>query len=181
MSWKDFKHKIAVFLESPQMQLAIVALVLIDLALIVTDLILAQQFCGQDPPEDAVRFREFSEIASFTITCLFTVETLVHLLVAFKRYIRSKLHVADMIVIFISFSLELGFRNTNYQEVTSVFVLFRLWRLVRIVHASAELTEIGIHNKIQRYKEHVKELEELLGKHQAESFSADASPRMFVT
>lgn len=52
-----------------------------------------------------------------------------------------------------SLVLELVLRSTDLQEVVALLIVFRLWRLVRVVHATEEILHIEHGKKSEVLKE----------------------------
>ncbi|KAH7619219.1 hypothetical protein Ndes2526B_g06173 [Nannochloris sp. 'desiccata'] len=125
-------------LESRPVHITVVALVLLDLILILTDLALLSFYPIEEESPHAVHTAEntFAWI-SVGILSLFTLEQLIKLAVFGPSYFYRVWHALDALIIVTSLVLEILLRGPS-REVVSLLIIFRLWRLVRIMHAIAE-------------------------------------------
>ncbi|KAI9031699.1 hypothetical protein CLU79DRAFT_694099, partial [Phycomyces nitens] len=82
---------------------------------------------------------ELAEIITATITCMFVIECLLHLIAFGPRYYLPgwthwKLHVFDIAVVGSTFVLEVILRGKE-REVAGLLIIFRLWRIVKVIDA----------------------------------------------
>lgn len=156
-SWWGARHadkqaKAARVLESSAMHYSIIALTLLDLAVVVTELIMSSIYPVRDEAPHAVHSaEEVLSWTSITILCIFVVELLSKLLVFGHTYFtRSWWHMADAVVVVASLTLELTLRGVA-QEVASLLVFFRLWRLLRVMHGVAEAMEVHHEEELRHH------------------------------
>jgi hypothetical protein len=64
----------------------------------------------------------------------------------------------DAAVVVSSFALELSLRGVA-QEVASLLIFFRLWRIIRIMHGVAEAMELNYGQEMGRLQQRVQQLE----------------------
>jgi len=126
-----------------------------------TELVLASFYPEHRPDavEEAEKFFSFTSIA---ILSLFTLEQMVRLIVFGFRYFAHLWHALDAFIIVASLVLEAVLRGAA-QETVSLLVIFRLWRLVRILHGTAETMMLDHESKLEKHHEVEKELEEVSG------------------
>jgi len=156
-------------IESKPVHIIVVTLVLLDLLIILTDLSLQSFYPMEEEAPDAVHTAEKALAwTSVTILSIFTLEQFVKLAVFGPRYFLKVWHAIDAFVIITSLILEILLRGPS-REVASLLIIFRLWRLVRIMHALAE--EITIeheesskhHHKLEeKMQQRIHELERQL-------------------
>ncbi|KAL0084768.1 hypothetical protein J3Q64DRAFT_1102154 [Phycomyces blakesleeanus] len=82
---------------------------------------------------------ELAEYITATITCMFVVECLLHLIAFGPHYYLPgwthwKLHVFDIAVVGSTFLLEVILRGKE-REVAGLLIIFRLWRIVKVIDA----------------------------------------------
>ena len=87
---------------------------------------------------------------SITILCIFVAEQLLRLLVFGPRYFLSWWHALDAAIVIVSLVLELVLKGVE-RETLSLLVVFRLWRLVRIMHAVSVELEMQHDEALQRH------------------------------
>jgi voltage-gated hydrogen channel 1 len=147
-------------LESRNVHIIIVALTLLDLSLILTDLCLFSFYPLEEEAPEAVRTASdiFAWI-SVGILSVFTLEQLAKLVVFGPSYfIFSFWHALDAFIIIASLVLEIVLRGAA-REVTALLIIFRLWRLVRIMHSIAEEVSIEHGESIEKHHELEKEMQ----------------------
>jgi voltage-gated hydrogen channel 1 len=94
---------------------------------------------------------------SVTILSIFTLEQAVKLLVFGHRYFFWRLwHLLDAIIIITSLVLEIVLRSGALRDVVSLLVIFRLWRIIRVVHAVAESVAINAEDREHKHHEIIK-------------------------
>ena len=123
--------KIRKILLSPQFDLVIIFLVIIDvisaLGELVTDIF-------RDKGEFSEHFEDFVEYLSFTLVSLFVVEICFRAILIPKYFFRSKLECFDAIVVIVSFVLELLFilRQHEFNGMGSVLTILRYYEINKV-------------------------------------------------
>lgn len=168
---KQYAHvqtALAEGLESKPAHLAVIVLVVLDLLIVITELILSGFYPTEDswthagarlpcagctPPSTPtgspapllLPAAHTAETAlswtSISILCVFVAEQFVRLAVFGPRYFCSWWHALDAAIVVTSLVLELVLKGIE-RETLSLLVVFRLWRLVRIMHAVSEGLEL---------------------------------------
>jgi hypothetical protein len=165
----ETQKSLAKKLESRPVHILIVALVLLDLTLILTDLSMSSFYPNEEEAPEAVRSASnvFAWI-SVGILSVFTLEQLSKFVVFGPAYFFKFWHALDAFIIIASLVLEVVLRGAA-REVTSLLVIFRLWRLVRIMHSIAEEVSaehgesIEQHHKLEKkMQQRINELEKQL-------------------
>lgn len=153
------QKRLAEALESRQVHIIVVILVLLDLVLILTDLCLFSFFPVEEEAPEAVHTAEnIFAWTSVGILSLFTLEQLVKLVVFGPQYFFRFWHAVDAFIIIASLVLEIVLRGAA-REVTSLLIIFRLWRLVRIMHSIAEEVTIEHGESIEKHHELEKKMQ----------------------
>lgn len=139
-------------LERPATHLAIIVLTLVDLAVVVTELILSSIYpVREEAPHPVHVAEEALSWVSISILIIFVAELAAKLAVFGHSYFtRSWWHLADAVVVVVSLTLELTLKGVA-QEVASLLVFFRLWRLLRVMHGVAEAVELGHERELERH------------------------------
>lgn len=127
--------KLREVLLSPQLNLLIIVLIVIDWNFAVVELI--TDIIPRSKKNPSIRALE-QTIAYFSLAILgfFLVEVFLKIVLVPKYFFSSKLEVFDAIIVIASFSLEVFFA-VNHQEfegVGSVLTIFRFWRILRIIN-----------------------------------------------
>jgi voltage-gated hydrogen channel 1 len=85
----------------------------------------------------------------------------------FRRFISSVLHAVDLTIVITSLLLELLalLLHDSAIEVGGLIVVFRLWRVVRVMQAVGEVQHKRTHEEISSLKEANKQLHEMQKAH----------------
>lgn len=141
----------------------LIILISLDVSCIFADIFISLYTCeeGKNRSETTdrriERTQEALAIISLVFSCIFLAELIVTLWAFGLRYLKSKFHIFDAIVIIAGFVVDVVLRGVN-SEVASLVVLLRLWRFVKIIE------EIGNGAGVR-----VEELEERIGKLEEEN------------
>lgn len=139
--YRRWQHHTGEALESKRVHRFIIFLILIDSLCVITDLayVFLTPQCGRDEDELPEWLEVLTRI-SLTITTIFLVEIPVAIW-AFsweyynpfcKRYPHSGFHLFDAVVILGSFIVEVFLKGRD-RELASLIIVFRLWRIVKVV------------------------------------------------
>ncbi|PSC73972.1 hypothetical protein C2E20_2559 [Micractinium conductrix] len=158
--FQRMQRRAAEVLESREAHYLVIGLVLVDLAIVLTELVLSSFY---PTPELAPHMVHVAEEAlsctSIGILAFFTTELAAKLVVfGFKYFTHSSWHMFDAVVVVTSFTLELSLRGIA-QEVASLLIFFRLWRIMRIMHGVAEAMELNHSQELSHLHTHNLQLE----------------------
>ncbi|XP_077533551.1 voltage-gated hydrogen channel 1-like [Haemaphysalis longicornis] len=128
-----FREKLCAVLHSTKFQIAIVALVVLDCLLVITELLVELE---------VLKLHEHSSVApkvihslSIFILSLFLVEIVVKLYAYRLRFFSHKLEVFDAVVVIISFALDVAFRDPeSAANGAGLIIVLRLWRVARLLN-----------------------------------------------
>jgi len=134
---KGFRHKLGHFLEGKVVQFLILGLIILDLLVVVTELFIEEHYKKCKPDDEIPHAAEIAEhiliYTSLGILFALAFEILL-LIVAFGlSFFKHPLYILDAVVIALSITFELEFRDS----IGGLLVIFRLWRIVRIIHGVA--------------------------------------------
>lgn len=155
------RQKVAQALESKAAHITIIVLVILDLCVVLTELILSSFYpgCPDEERPDAVETAEEAfSWTSIAILSIFTIEILLKLFVFGVSYFKNWLHFLDAAIIITSLILECVLRGIA-QETVSLLIIFRLWRLVRVMHAVADVQGDVEKEKLERHHEEMQQLQ----------------------
>ncbi|KAI1778382.1 hypothetical protein F4818DRAFT_299896 [Hypoxylon cercidicola] len=137
-NWKSSYDKAqkatASFMNSRAKHWLILVLIVLDVAGILSDIIIALVTCevGIEHDEWVAPTRNSLTIISLSLSCVFLVELLLSVFSDGLSYFRSWLHSFDAFVIVVGFAIDL-FEHNIAEEIASLVVILRLWRFVKIV------------------------------------------------
>ena len=157
------KSRLSILFETRQFKLFILFVILLDLTTIITSLLLEIYILEPHTPPNILPSLKAGlhsmELLSFTIVTFMLLEISLKIFAFGVKFFKSVINILDLIVVLISFSLELaGLINSSVlTPVASVIVLARIWRFLRIVHGGVD---ISIESNLERGRDHrVHELE----------------------
>jgi hypothetical protein len=55
------------------------------------------------------------------------------------KWLKRFSHIFDATIVIASLVLELVLRSSQYEDVVGLLIVFRLWRIVRVLHAAEEV------------------------------------------
>ena len=136
------RKKLRHFFHSNTFHYALTIFIMLDLSIVVADIIIILIYCDDIPHDVEVVFDDLV-IISLTILALFLVELSTQMY-AFGpiEWLSHPMHVFDLVITLITFIAELVLHgNKSAESATGLLIVFRLWRLVRIVNVTAEALE----------------------------------------
>ena len=155
------RSELAQFLEAHSTHIALLVLILIDLCVVLTELVLGGFYpAGEERPAAVETAEEALSWTSIAILSLFTIEQLVKLAVFGPRYFAHLWHALDATIIVASLVLEAILRGQAGEAAVSLLIVFRLWRLVRVLHSTTETMVVRYDERIEAH--HKAELELVL-------------------
>ncbi|KAF9438105.1 hypothetical protein BGZ76_009723 [Entomortierella beljakovae] len=164
------RHHVGEIIESKRAHVVILALTAIDVLLVILQI--AATLLGLDSHKGAEETLEFMAHLSLAIVSFFVVEILLKVFAFGPGYFWTSnphgiLHLADAFIIVTSFVLEISLKGAE-QELGSLLIIFRLWRLIKLTGTVAiETTE---HNQalMHHLELRIKDLESQLQESQQE-------------
>lgn len=128
-----FREKLSALLHSTKFQIAIVALVVLDCLLVITELLVELEI---------LKLHEHSYIApkiihslSIFILSLFLVEIAAKLYAYRLSFFRHKMEMFDAAIVIISFGLDVAFRDPeSAANGSGLIIVLRLWRVARLLN-----------------------------------------------
>ncbi|KAF8934404.1 hypothetical protein EDD21DRAFT_365368 [Dissophora ornata] len=168
--FKKTRHEVGEIIESKRAHVVILILTSLDILLVICQI--AATLLGLDDNDEADWILEIFAHASLAIVTFFVFEILLKIFAFGPSYFWTStphglLHLADALIIIISFLLEIFLKGAE-QELGSLLIIFRLWRVIKLTGTVA--IETAEHNAehINQLKEQIKELEQQLKESQDE-------------
>nr|XP_060644182.1 voltage-gated hydrogen channel 1-like [Anolis sagrei ordinatus] len=144
------KESMKKLFRSHKFQILVVILVLIDASIVLGELILELKFV--DPHRHNVTHKVFHYV-SLSILIIFMVEVSIKIFAFHLEFLRHKFEVFDAFVIVISFTFDIVVEFHNHQfEALGLLVLFRIWRVARIISAVMLSMKLRSHQRMSRLK-----------------------------
>ncbi|KAF9332887.1 hypothetical protein BG006_004223 [Podila minutissima] len=164
------RHEVGEVIESKKAHKLILVLTVIDILLVILQI--AASLLNLDDSKEAQWILELFANISLGIVTFFVFEILLKLYAFGPGYFwkgqpMGLLHLADAIIIIVSFLMEV-FLSGAEQELGSLLIIFRLWRLIKLTSTVAIETTEHNHGAVKALEERVKELEHQLEESQAE-------------
>ena len=162
------------FFHSNSFHYILAAVIVVDLAIVLTDIILLLSYC-EDIPNGIEQVVDRLLYVSLTILGLFIIELSVQMYAfGIKKWCEAPLHIFDFGIVFVTFILEIVLHQHLDRVETTVGLLvgFRLWRLVRVVHVTTEALELKYETEMDLLKQKMAVLKGHLAKYK------EANPEM---
>eukprot|EP00877_Chromochloris_zofingiensis_P010874 jgi/Chrzof1/603/Cz01g22030.t1 len=105
---------------------------------------------------------------SVSILMVFILEFIALVSLFGRAWLHIWVHWLDISVVVVSFIMELVLRSSALKEVVALLVVFRLWRLIRIVHATEEILHLEHENKSARVEARIQDLKRQLAERDAQ-------------
>eukprot|EP01083_Nonionella_stella_P078530 214978_1 len=172
----EIRIKLQEFFESDWFHAALGILITIDLSIVLLEIALILLYC-EDIPHNIHSTTHNLVYVSIGILGVFLLELTLQMY-AFgpKPWCSHCLHVFDFIVVLVTFVAEIYFLNDERAEaLVGLIIVFRLWRLVRVIHVTAEALENQSEMQVHHMKQKIKELEKRLSKYEAAETALTAS------
>ncbi|KAI0110891.1 hypothetical protein GGR51DRAFT_82323 [Nemania sp. FL0031] len=112
----------------------ILALILLDVAGILTEIFIALITCELHRQDEAwvTPTQDALAVFALTMSCIFVVELILSVFADGFKFFTSWFHQLDAFVILVSFAVDL-LQHSIATEIASLIVVLRLWRFVKIV------------------------------------------------
>ncbi|KAK8879514.1 ion transporter [Apiospora arundinis] len=166
------------FLSSKAKHWVILALVVLDVAGILSDIFIALITCELKMEDEAWVQPTRGALTTFSLvmSCLFLLELLLCLWAEGIRYLSNWFHCFDAFVIVGSFVIDL-LEHGIAEEIASLIVILRLWRFVKIVNelsveASEQIEEIQ--RRLEELEKENGELRRQLGQNRRQGDEEEA-------
>lgn len=157
-------HEAADWSESHKAHLIVVILVLVDFLGVMVQIFLTLWMDTLDEHEEDLKkdlehVIEACRILNLFILSIFLLEFAAKFyFFSWKFFTKSAMHFLDCAVVIISFVLELLLHGVA-QELVAVFIIVRLWRIIRIIHAVGVSIKIHENDKKQILIKRIRMLE----------------------
>ncbi|KAF4949245.1 hypothetical protein FSARC_13551 [Fusarium sarcochroum] len=154
-SVRSTKEKTARFLSSKAGHYSVLTLVSLDVLSMIADFILNLFKCEQGKKgSDWDLALEILGSVSLVFSCLFVVELIASVWAFGWKYFNSWFHCFDAFIVIAGFITDVALRGI-IEEVASLIVVMRLWRVVKIIEelgvgASEQTEELSV--KLEKYK-----------------------------
>jgi len=128
------KEVLTHILNSRPAHFAIIGLVVLEIAFVVSDILLDLEIIKV--PEDS-NLRAILHGLSLSILFLFMIEISLKLYVNWRQFIHHKVEIVDAIVVMVSFVTDfiiIFHHNTDLLSAVEIIIVFRLWRVVRVIN-----------------------------------------------
>ncbi|CEI92734.1 hypothetical protein RMCBS344292_06987 [Rhizopus microsporus] len=168
-----WRHKLGEYLEDQKFHIGILCLTLVDAASVFIQIIYTFFHECHAPFNNIhdnthwliVAF-EMAEVISVCICVLFILEITLSLIAFGPRYFLPgwshwKLHVFDAAVVITTFVLEIVLKGKE-REVAGLLIIFRLWRVVKVIEAVVLSMSFTHQEELEKLKERNEELQEKL-------------------
>lgn len=161
------QEKLQRILHSHKFQVFIITLVVVDCLLVITELILDVRLLehheeGRKIDETAPHVLHYMSIA---ILSIFIIEISVKVYAFRLEFFRHKLEVFDAFVVFLSFSLDVAFRDEgSITNAFGLFIMLRLWRVVRILNGVVLSVKTQAEHKLHKERQMKEGIEQELMK-----------------
>jgi len=164
------RHEIGEVIESKKAHVLILVLTALDILLVILQI--GASLLGLDESEEAEWLLEVFAHASLAIVSIFVIEVFFKLYAFGFSYFWSSnphgyLHLADAAIIVISFLLEIFLKGAE-QELSSLLIIFRLWRLIKLTGTVAIETAEHQQDQLERLQDQIKDLQQQLDDSRAE-------------
>ncbi|KAI1081120.1 hypothetical protein F5B20DRAFT_72348 [Whalleya microplaca] len=143
LRYRQVRTKSKQFMNSRTKYWVILILIILDIAGILADILIALVTCELGIRYDGWVTVTRSALTNFSLalSCIFMVELTLSLFADGLGYFGSWFHCFDAFVIVVSFAIDLLEHNT-VEQIASLIVILRLWRFVKIVNElSVEASE----------------------------------------
>ncbi|XP_015919512.1 voltage-gated hydrogen channel 1 [Parasteatoda tepidariorum] len=144
-TYLTFREQLRHILESHKFQIGIIALVLLDSLIVITELILEGRH-----DELHSNIPHALHYMSITILSIFIIEILIKVYAFGLEFFRHKLEIFDACMVFLSFGLDLTFWN---QTGVTLIIVLRLWRIVRILNGIIMSVKIESDHKLSKERQ----------------------------
>jgi hypothetical protein len=165
------RHEVGEMLESKRAHVVILSLTILDVLLVICEI--AATLLGLDHSKEAEQTLELFAHASLAIVTIFLLEIFLKLFAFGPQYFWKNtpfglLHLADALIIVISFLLEVFLKGAE-QELGSLLIIFRLWRIIKLTGTVTIKTAEQSQSLVEEMQERIQELELQLSEAESEN------------
>jgi cell division protein FtsB len=151
----QFRYDLVEVMESKGFQSTILALIVLDMALVITEIALdSTRYCNEEghlefPNEHYHEVVEVFHYTSLGIVSFFLLELLLLMFGLGAVFWRRIIYVVDFVIVLAAFIVEIFL-----EDIFATFIiLFRLWRMVRVMHGIYVSVEENRMRKIDKLKD----------------------------
>ena len=151
------KLKLQEFFHSKKFHYGLSILIFVDFAIVMADISIILVHCDHltDSWHHVV---EILRWLSVSILCLFAIELLIQIATFGLKWLKHWMHVLDIFVVFVTLVFEIFFHDSAEGDLIGILVIFRMWRLVRVLHITTEALEHAYVAKIHELQKKLKKL-----------------------
>ncbi|KAG0046298.1 hypothetical protein BGZ83_008524 [Gryganskiella cystojenkinii] len=158
------RHEIGELIESKKAHVVILTLTALDVLLVILQI--SATLLHLDHSKESEGILELFAHASLAIVSFFVVEIILKVYAFGPSYFwgstqHGYLHLADAVIIIISFLLEVFLKGAE-QELGSLLIIFRLWRLIKLTGTVAIETAEHQQDQLAQLETKIKQLEALV-------------------
>eukprot|EP01084_Bolivina_argentea_P103077 184659_1 len=165
MNSEEIRKKLRHFFHSNLFHYLLAILIVVDLAIVLLDIILILIYCDEIPHDIEEAIHELVYV-SISILGVFLIELSLQMYAfGIKEWASECLHVFDFIIVSTTFILEIVMHgNERVESMVGLLIVFRLWRLVRVIHVTTEALDLQHESELHELKEKCKHLQQQLEK-----------------
>jgi len=153
-----FRKKLGEVMEGHTVQYLVLSLIMLDLVVVITEIFLEEHYKKCNESDHLPHWVEIAEegliYTSFSILIGLGLEVLLLLFAFGLSFFKHPLYILDGAIIALSITFEVVLRDA----VGGLLVIFRLWRVVRIIHGVAMTMEERSEEKIAKINVELEEL-----------------------
>mmetsp|Transcript_6463 Transcript_6463/g.10211 ORF Transcript_6463/g.10211 Transcript_6463/m.10211 type:complete len:207 (-) Transcript_6463:99-719(-) len=131
------------FFHSNLFNYTLAALIVCDLCIVLTDIIFLLVYCDDIPHHIEVVIEDLPIVSIVILGCFLMELALQMYAFGPRQWLSECLHTFDLVVTLLTFVMEIVFHgNEKVESVVGLLIVFRLWRLVRVIHVTTEALEL---------------------------------------
>lgn len=157
-----WRKKMRNFLHSKPCHIAVIVLVLIDTILVITEILIDLEVVDVDKESVGA---EVVHYLSITILSIFMLEIIAKLVADRHHFLSHKIEILDAFVVVTAFAFDIAilfFDENDALVAVGLLILFRLWRIVRIVNGVILSVKTECDERVHALKAKLSEIEEKL-------------------
>ncbi|XP_057308502.1 voltage-gated hydrogen channel 1-like isoform X2 [Hydractinia symbiolongicarpus] len=128
------RKKLRFLLHHHYFQIMICVLVLIDTAVVVTEIMVETSNKDGSPNHDMEVAEKVLHFTSLTILSFFMVEIITKIFAMGKEFLHHKFEIFDAVIVTVSFLLDVFLSSGGLKDGVEFLILLRLWRITRIIN-----------------------------------------------
>ncbi|KAI9498211.1 hypothetical protein BDB00DRAFT_801613 [Zychaea mexicana] len=167
----EWRVQLGEILENEKVHLTIVGMTLLDATLVLFQIIYTffhECQMGGSPSPWVQSLIEAADVISQLVTCIFLMELTLALVAFGPQYFLPgwphwKFHVLDLVVVIATFVFDIVLHGKE-REVAELLIIFRLWRVVRIVEAAVLSMSYANQETVENINDELEELKSAYAK-----------------